>query len=314
MEKYKYVIPEEAQDTRIENVKLLRKMENQLRHLFEQYQYVEVMLPTFEYTDLYRKLASGIEVERLFQFFNKEGKSVALRGDFTFPLARLFASTHEVMSRYCYFGRVYRKQQRHKGRASEIYQAGIELMGIKEDKEIMEILSKSIQDLELQSVKVNLSSAKFFNRLETLFDVNQELKSILAKRDVSRMERFVKMNIHDTQDQQLLLALPLAFGKKEIFKIKEFVKDELLKIALEELEEVYEKNKEKFEDVNIDLAMIPKFEYYTGLMIEGYMQSVASPILSGGRYDQLVSEFSKPSPAIGFSFNLSLLSEAKELI
>ena len=57
----------------------------------------------------------------MFQYINHEAKNVAMRLDFTIPLARLYAnSANTCEARYSYFGKVYRKTM-HKGRSSEVF-------------------------------------------------------------------------------------------------------------------------------------------------------------------------------------------------
>ena len=64
MEEFKYLIPEESIDAIITNVEKLREIENHLRHVFSNHGYNEVLMPSFEYVDLYNALDSGIEEEK----------------------------------------------------------------------------------------------------------------------------------------------------------------------------------------------------------------------------------------------------------
>ena len=107
MEEFKYLIPEESIDAIMDNVSVLRDIEKDLRHLFVECGYLEVLMPSFEYVDLYNDMDIGIDEEKMFQYVNYEGKRVALRVDFTVPLARLYCSQNEKdEKRYCYFGKV----------------------------------------------------------------------------------------------------------------------------------------------------------------------------------------------------------------
>ena len=56
--------------------------------------------------------------------------------------------------------------------------------------------------------------------------------------------------------------------------------------------------------VTFDLGMVPRLDYYTGIIFKGYADGVGATVLSGGRYDNLMSTFGVDAPAIGFSFNL----------
>ena len=65
------------------NVSTLRKIENDLRRVFVEHDYLEVLMPSFEYVDLYNALDSGIEEEKMSQYINFEGNRVALRTFFS---------------------------------------------------------------------------------------------------------------------------------------------------------------------------------------------------------------------------------------
>ena len=280
MEEFKYLIPEESIDAIITNVEKLREIENHLRHVFSNHGYNEVLMPSFEYVDLYTKLDCGFTVDKMFQYINHEGKNVAMRLDFTIPLARLYAnSANTGEARYSYFGKVYRKETMHKGRSSEFFQGGVELMnkpGLQGDKEVMTMIQESLPGISLKNILLELGSAKFYNRLlELVGNQRNELEDILRLRDISEMKRFVSKNDFEESLNQLLLSLPICFG-------------------------------------NIDLGMVPTMKYYTGFMIKGYSDQSANPILSGGRYDDLLPRFNVDKTAVGFCFHMNHILKAIE--
>ena len=120
MEKINYLLPEESAEMTLNQVKSLRQIEGRLRKLFGLKNYQEVMPPSFEYTQL-----------------------------FTLPLVRLYSQIKDSTSaRYSYFGKIFRKEKRHKGRSTENYQIGIELFGESADKSELEILSLALQVIE----------------------------------------------------------------------------------------------------------------------------------------------------------------------
>lgn len=315
MEEFKYLIPEESIDAIMSNVSVLREIENDLRKVFVSHRYLEVLMPSFEYVDLYNDMDIGIDEEKMFQFINHEGKRVALRIDFTVPLARLYSSQKEAGERrYCYFGKVYRKEKRHKGRSSEFFQAGIELLGkggFKGDEECLKIIQETLPSLKLKEVKIEISSAKFYKRLCELVNDPSFVK-ILKKRDISSMEALIEKKNIQSPLKDLLISLPGCFGDiTMIERMLSMVQDEQLKEALLELKELYEKLEDKG-NFSFDLAMTPSMKYYTGIMIKGYSPYSAEPIINGGRYDQLMNHFHKNVPAIGFSYDLSHILKALE--
>lgn len=315
MEEFKYLIPEESIDAIMNNVSKLRDIENDLRHIFVEHGYLEVLMPSFEYVELYNDMNIGIDEEKMFQYINYEGKRVALRVDFTVPLARLYSSQKENgEKRYCYFGKVYRKEKRHKGRSSEFFQAGIELLGkagVAGDLECLELVLETMQCLRLKTLRIEMGSAQFYNRLVEIVD-DEKFVNILKRRDLSAMKDFVESHHFDSHLHDLLLMLPQAFGDIQVlYQVQSLIDDPLLKEAIEECIHLYQQSKMK-DILTFDLAMTPMMKYYTGIMLKGYSPYSAEPIMNGGRYDKLMNHFQRQVPAIGFSYDLSHILKALE--
>lgn len=315
MEEFKYLIPEESIDAIMSNVSKLREIENDLRRIFVEHQYLEVLMPSFEYVDLYNDMDIGIDEEKMFQYMNYEGKRVALRVDFTVPLARLYCSQKEEgEKRYCYFGKVYRKEKRHKGRSSEFFQAGVELLGkagVAGDLECLQLIKETMSCLKLKTIRIEMGSAKFYHRLCEIVD-DERFVDILKRRDLTAMKDFVQEHSFDTSMQNLLMHLPQTFGGVEVlYQIQNLIHDDILKESIEELIHLYEASCMK-DCLTFDLAMTPMMKYYTGIMLKGYSPYSAEPIMNGGRYDQLMNHFHRQVSAIGFSYDLSHILKALE--
>ena len=249
----------------------------------------------------------------MFEFVNGEGKLITLRADFTVPIARLYNNAHTSETRrYSYFGKVYRIQERHKGRSSELYQGGMELLGkggYEGDAECLELVEASLQSIGITNCKLELGHAKFFHRLETLVQ-DERLRYILDKKANSLMKSFVEEKGFTGSLKELLLKLPYSFGDiNDLKKMREIIDDEILLEAIDEMMAMYDISTMK-ENMVFDLCMVPTQNYYTGIMIKGYSYYSAYAILSGGRYDKLLSYFDKEVPAIGFSYHLNTLLEA----
>ena len=297
MEEFKYLIPEESIDAIITNVEKLREIENHLRHVFSNHGYNEVLMPSFEYVDLYTKLDCGFTVDKMFQYINHEGKNVAMRLDFTIPLARLYANSAN-------------------GRSSEFFQGGVELMnkpGLQGDKEVMTMIQESLPGVSLKNILLELGSAKFYNRLlELVGNQSNELEDILRLREISEMKRFVSKNDFGDSLNQLLLSLPTCFGNIDLLhQMMKTCQDSVLLGALQELNDLYESLESK-EGIIFDLGMVPTMKYYTGFMIKGYSDQSANPILSGGRYDDLLPRFNVEKTAVGFCFHMNHILKAIE--
>ena len=102
------------------------------------------------------------------------------------------------------------------------------------------------------------------------------------------MKEFVAKNNFDSKLNSLLLTLPTAFGSLESLEsIIANIDDEILQEAMQHLKELYN-SLDNQQSIIFDLGMVPTMKYYTGLMIKGYSDKCAQPIISGGRYDYLL--------------------------
>lgn len=318
MELYKFAIPEESSGVIIDNVNKLRSFEEKLRKIFYEEKYIETLMPTFEYVDLYKSVYKNLDESTLFKYINKEGKDVALRWDFTVPLARYYISQKkDEVTRYCYFGKVYRKEKEHKGKSSEIYQVGIELIGkkaIEGDVECISLLQKSLPIFGLKDLKIELGSASFYNRLCEIIgnERKEEFSNLLLKKNISGLRKFCDKFQIEKKLAEFVISLPRLNGNIEILtQTIEKLEDEELISSLIELKSIYETMNMKQQDL-FDLACVPNMEYYTGIIFKVYSKYVEEPIISGGRYDKLYTNFGKDCSAIGMAYYMNNVLKAVE--
>lgn len=321
MENFKFLIPEESNGVIVKNISTLRKIEENIRKVFAKYNYQETLMPTFEFMDLYRNIYKNIDYGQTYNFINDKGENIALRWDFTVPLARFYVSQNKEkddIGRYSYFGSIFRKPEKLMGKMSEYYQAGIELInvpGIKGEKEILDILIETLPYLNLKRLKIEMGSSLFFERVFELTGKREKLIEILSKKNISEMRKFVERNKFDDKLSNLLLKLPRLCGKVTILdSLINTLDDEKLLQALNELKKLYKiitVNNNDYEII-FDLSMVPKMQYYTGIIFKVYSEYVPDPIITGGRYDKLLEKFGKDVPAIGFAYYMDSVVKASK--
>ena len=70
------------------------------------------------------------------------------------------------------------------------------------------------------------------------------------------------------------------------------------------------------EQIVFDLADFRDFNYYTGVIFEGFVSGVGTPVCGGGRYDRLLKNFGTDDLGTGFAIDLdslsSLVSDSKQ--
>ena len=58
----------------------------------------------------------------------------------------------------------------------------------------------------------------------------------------------------------------------------------------------------------IDLSLVNRTNYYTGIIFKGYLQGSGISVVSGGRYDSLGAEFGRDMPSTGFGIETGALA------
>ena len=89
--------------------------------------------------------------------------------------------------------------------------------------------------------------------------------------------------------------------------------DEKIERILGELRDIYRDVTEicgADGNVTVDLGLVNKTDYYTGLIIKGYLRGHGEEVISGGRYDKLISEYGYDVPAVGFAVNVNGIEKA----
>ena len=62
--------------------------------------------------------------------------------------------------------------------------------------------------------------------------------------------------------------------------------------------------------VTLDLGIVNRNDYYTGVVFQGYLAGVGDTVLTGGRYDKLLSDYGLDLAAIGFAVNVDSVAKA----
>jgi ATP phosphoribosyltransferase regulatory subunit len=52
------------------------------------------------------------------------------------------------------------------------------------------------------------------------------------------------------------------------------------------------------------------FDYYTGVRFQAFVPGAPDAVLRGGRYDDLLGRYGRPSPAVGFAVDVEAVAGA----
>lgn len=303
------ILPTEAEER--------RQIEASLKGVFRQWGYGEVITPAFEY---YKTLSSesGELIQReMFKLFDETGDVLALRPELTTPIARLVAQRLRDSSfplRFFYNQNVFRDEPSKRGQQREFSQAGVELIGIEEpraDAEVLTILIKALLAAGLTDFKIILGHIGFLkaNFKEAGISEKDQQYAIecLSRNDLVDYGNFLS-NVPG-RSASLIEGLPYLKGVEAIDKANKMAQSEQTSNELQNLSQIVEilDSQGLLDYIDIDLGTARNFDYYTGLVFEGFAPGLGFPFCGGGRYDNLLGEFDFPMPATGFQIGIERL-------
>lgn len=321
--------PAGMRDLLFEECAAANTVERTVTGVFEKNGYQQVMTPGIEYYDVFERRLSGIPCEQLYKLVDREGEILVLRPDSTLPIARMVGSRlkeNDGVLRLYYNQSVFRVSPAMSGRLNEVRQAGIELIGsagIDADIEVITTAVEALRGLGLEGFRIELGHAGFFKALVAGVTDDPELRENIRLCVEAKNYSLLSDLIDNLpgEEQAALRALPRLFGGEEVFKkAKALIKGNAeANEALAYLKEVYDilSGRDAAGFLSIDLGLVQRNDYYTGLVFGGYIEGSGLRILSGGRYDGLLGHFGESRPATGFAIETSalipvILSEEKK--
>lgn len=322
MKSYDLITPEGTRDLLFEDCSAVRAVEEGLQAIFKSKGYSEVITPGLEFYDVFNMKSRYFPQETLYKLTDSKSRLLVVRPDSTMPIARLTATRlreHSLPIRLCYSQSVYRSKPSMRGRSDEIRQTGIELIGSSSKKAELEIIANALEVLEFchaGSFRLEIGHIGFFKRLVALLgadgDTVETVRSLIEVKNYPALNDLLD-SFGDNPAARALRQLPRLFGGEEVFEAAGgLYEDDELGHILAELKFIYEQAcRLGFNAaITIDLGLVNRMDYYTGTVIKGYIEGCADAVISGGRYDKLLSEFGYDVPAAGFAVNVNAAAKA----
>lgn len=289
------------------------QVEQKIHEIIFSYGFEDIQTPTFEYFDVFSREIGTTPSKELYKFFDKEGNTLVLRPDFTPSIARCAAKyfmDESIPLRFCYLGNNFINTSNLQGKLKETTQMGAELLGDaspEADAEMIAMLVEALLNSGLKEFQVSVGQIDYFKGLCAHAQLDEEtefaLREFISNRNEFGAQELLLGKKIPESSIQALLGVNNLFGSYEILdKALEAADNSRSRKAIERLKQVYELLKVYDVDqyISFDLAMVSKYNYYTGVIFNAYTYQAGSAIAKGGRYDNLLEKFGKPSPATGF--------------
>src|SRR5579864_665101 len=301
---------------------ILREAQESLLAEMRRWGYRHVITPLVENLDVLELGLGPDQRRRLFKFADAGGDVLALVGERTVPVARVVAGklrAARLPLRLCYAGPVLSTDEGRFQQRRETYQVGAELIGAPgpvADAEVIALAARCLEAAGIRKYQIDVGHAEFFHGILDAVKLPAEIKSAvrsaLLARDFVALEALLERTPLRSAEHDLLLRFPALRGGPEILDAAGgLVRNRRSELALAELAHVRELlvTHGLGDVVILDLGALRDFDYYTGVIFEGYGPDVGRPVAQGGRYDGLLARFGRSAPATGFMVQLDLVAE-----
>ncbi len=296
-------------------------VQTKVHDVMKSYGFNDIQTPTFEYFDIFSKERGTVQSKEMFKFFDRGNNTLVLRPDMTPPIARCVSKYYrdeDMQIRLCYIANTFVNTSPYKGKLQEVTQVGAELFNDDSsdaDAEMVAITIESLLQSGLKEFQLEIGHAQFFQGLVEEAGFSEEdtatLRELIESKNFFAVEDLLNDLTVSDELKEVFLRMPEMLN--DLGETVEFVKarckNERVIKAMERLENLDKiLNVYGYSDyVTIDLSVLSHYSYYTGVIFRAYTYGNGEAVATGGRYDGLVKQFGKDTPAIGLAIVLDQL-------
>ena len=306
-------VPRGTKDLYGKEIDLYTELENKIRILCDNFGFLEIRTPIFEYTELFIKATgetSDIVQKEMYTFNDRGGKSLTLKPEGTPGAVRAFIEHNlkdEITpTKLFYITPLFRCERPQAGRMRQFHQFGIELFGVYDfyaDVEVLSMAHELFRRLQLNNIELRINSLgcktcrqNYNDKLKSFLYENLDCLCELCK------DRYEKnpLRILDCKNkkcQDVLTNSPVMLDSLDEECSNHF---EGVKKGLEQLEIPFV----------VDSRIVRGLDYYSRTVFEFVSDDLGSQstVCGGGRYDDLIEiSGGKPTGAIGFGIGIERL-------
>lgn len=289
--------------------------------LYESWGYRLLKRSRFEEYELYMRNRRFLTDERILTFTDTDGKLMALRPDVTLSVAKN-ARAEDLPLRVCYTESVFRAPRGGDG-FREILQTGVESIGGSgawPGCEALLLAAKSLRLIredgwQLDVSDVGIIAEVLSGEALTKADGARILSAIRGKSPHVLSEACEIAGVSE-KTRALLFALIGISGRlpEAAKKLSALPLPPACREKAEALREIAEAAEVLgLLNLSLDFSAVNDMSYYNGLIFSGFVKGVPRAVLSGGRYDPLLTRMGKPAQAVGFAVYLEEAARAANL-
>lgn len=299
------------------------EIRRKIRAMFHRFGYQDICTPSFEFFDIFSREKGSVVSREMFKFFDREGETMVLRPDMTPAIARCaakyFGAGHMPL-RLSYIENTFINRTSLQGRLKEFTQAGVEFLGDgspEADAEILALTIRSLLAAGLEEFQLEVGHVGFLQGLleeaQLPSEAEEEVRRLLENKNFFGVEEQIRSCGVEARLQELFARLSELFGGVEqMEQARALTANPRALLAVSRLRQVYDTlcyyGLEGY--VSFDLAMTGRYRYYNGMIFKGYTYGSGEPVVTGGRYDNLMEQFGCQAEAVGFAIVLDSVMAA----
>ncbi len=305
--------PEGTRDLLFDECTAKRTIIERLTGIFESYGYSEVITPGLEFYDVFNGKARHFPQETMYKLVDGKNRLMVLRPDNTLPIARLAATRlcgEALPLKLFYNQSIFMVNPKDSGRDDEFSQSGIEIIGgERADYEALFLAAKALSACD-EDYRLEIGESGIFRELiAELAPASEEeaekIRSFVETKNYPALNEALQG--FDSPAAKAIAVLPKLFGGMEVFEEAEkYLVSDSVSEKLVNLKQLCEDliSAGLGDKLRVDLGLVHKKNYYTGIIFRGYVEGYGQPALSGGRYDNLLGDFGREAAAVGFAVNV----------
>lgn len=292
--------------------------------VFQSFGFQPLATPALEYTEILLGKYGTEGDQLLYRFRDNGGRDVALRYDLTIPLARVMGQhggqLPKPFRRY-QIAPVWRADKPGRGRFREFVQCDVDIVGsdsLLADFECMQVGVAVLRGLGVKNFQIRVNDRRILDGLMRRLGISD---SGVQTEVLRTMDKLPKIG-WEAMTRELLTKAPLDSGQLTALKtflettdltaISEVVDLSVAQPGIDALTQMlaWAETLGIDEHLAVDLSIARGLDYYTSTVYETFLTDLDGfgAVMSGGRYDGLLSLFSKQDqPAVGISLGVDRL-------
>lgn len=274
--------------------------------------YEKVITPLFENIDSISVGSKDDDTKKIMKMIDPlSGDVLGLRSDTTPQIARYVTSNfskEDLPVRLSYSERIIRNNLDSNKDPREIFQIGCESIGtegVVNDLELIQLGSQILKKLGFPRQVVTLNSSLLVNYILSKLEFSKDqIKTLFYKKDFDSISLLSKSKLVPKREKEFIKKIVMPFALNKKIKLESFPKT--IQKEIEDISFL----KQELENINpeiecvLDLLDVRDFNYYSNVTFDISVPEIKDHIMSGGRYNNLLSNYGLNVPAMGFALNV----------